>query len=88
MSGELTRAILAPIGVARVSFPARRLGLAALAALAVIASSCSAKKTVRYKMTVEVETPQGLRTGHSVRAVTIVTPAPELALPQYASGLF
>ena len=37
---------------------------------------CGSTETVRYRMTVEVETPQGLRTGSSVREVAYYTPWP------------
>jgi hypothetical protein len=52
-------------------------GLARLAALLIPASllaACGSTERVRYKMTVEVETPQGLRTGFAVRESLYRTP--------------
>jgi len=46
-----------------------RLVFAFLAAL--LLAGCTSNETFRYRMTVEVETPEGLRTGSSVREVEI-----------------
>lgn len=43
------------------------VGVLALAALGL--ARCGSANTFRYKLTVEVETPQGLRTGSAVRAL-------------------
>lgn len=40
---------------------------AVLAPLALLVSGCGPAEKFRYKMTVEVETPEGLRTGYAVR---------------------
>jgi hypothetical protein len=42
--------------------------------MVVLLTRCGSTQTVRYRMTVEVETPQGLRTGSSVREVTAYSP--------------
>ena len=47
---------------------------------------CSWTHTVRYRMTVEVETPQGLRTGSSVREVADYTPWPIPMLGEARGG--
>lgn len=60
------------------------LGVAVLLiATAAIAADLGIKVTTqkaswRYKMTVEVETPEGLKTGSAVREVTVVRPEPEI----------
>lgn len=60
------------------------LGVAALlVATAAIAADLGIKVTTqkaswRYKMTVEVETPEGIKTGSAVREVTVVKPTPEI----------
>lgn len=45
------------------------LGLAS-AGLAIALGGCSFRPSFRYKMTVEVQTPQGVKTGHAVREVS------------------
>lgn len=49
------------------------LGLMALGA-AVVLGGCGSRRTLRYKMTVEVETPQGVKTGFAVREIVIRRP--------------
>ncbi len=41
---------------------------------AVLLGGCADTSSYRYKMTVEVETPDGLRTGNAVREVTVTRP--------------
>lgn len=49
---------------------------AVLAPLALLVTGCGSTEKLRYKMTVEVETPQGIKTGDAVREVTHSTPPP------------
>lgn len=49
---------------------------AVLAPLALLVTGCGSTEKFRYKMTVEVETPQGIKTGDAVREVTHSTPPP------------
>ncbi|HKX90716.1 MAG TPA: hypothetical protein VJM13_16000, partial [Sphingopyxis sp.] len=37
---------------------------------AMLLSSCSQKETVRFRMTVEVQTPKGIRSGSSVMEIS------------------
>src|SRR5688572_22804894 len=46
-------------------------GLAVIAAMFAWSYVSDMRNTVRYRMTVEVETPEGLRTGSAVREVTL-----------------
>jgi hypothetical protein len=55
----------------RRNFTLGALSLGALLAL----TACSTVEKSRYKMTVEVETPQGLKTGFAVREIRHSTPA-------------
>lgn len=48
--------------------------LAALTAGSFLLSSCGSSDRTRYKMTVEVETPQGLVSGYAVREIVVTTP--------------
>lgn len=56
----------------------RRAFLAAsgLAALILALPACGSTDRMRYRMTVEVDTPQGLRTGSAVREITHSVPPP------------
>lgn len=60
---------------------ARRKMLTSIAiAGALLLSGCGSTEKYRYKMTVEVETPDGLKTGSAVREIVIRTP-PSIPLP-------
>ncbi len=50
-------------------------GTIVIAAASLLLSACGSTERVRYKMVVEVETPEGLRTGSAVREVTAHHPA-------------
>ncbi len=50
------------------------VGLTALVAGSFLLSSCGSSERTRYKMTVEVETPQGLVSGYAVREIVRTTP--------------
>lgn len=54
---------------------ARRSALGAMAGAAVLLAGCNktSSNSLRYKMTVEVETPQGLKSGFAVREMTLAT---------------
>lgn len=50
------------------------LGFAVLAAFGLALSGCTKRESFSYRMTVEVETPQGLRTGSSVIKLSVSDP--------------
>lgn len=52
------------------------LSLIFFAAASLLLSACGSTERVRYKMVVEVETPEGLRTGSAVREVSYVHASP------------
>lgn len=64
----------------------RVLGLVAGGAAALLASCSEQSNTGRFKITVEVETPEGLRSGYSV-VEEMITPAPwySISESQYSS---
>jgi hypothetical protein len=47
-----------------------------MALLCALLGACGRTESVRYKMTVEVETPEGLKSGSAVRKVTYYEPPP------------
>jgi hypothetical protein len=48
--------------------------------LTALVGACGSPDRTRYKMTVDVETPEGMRSGHAVRQVTFTKP-PNIPLP-------
>jgi hypothetical protein len=48
----------------------RRAFVGVAGAMAILLSGCGSSETFRYKMAVELETPQGVKTGFSVREVS------------------
>lgn len=63
------------------------LKLAIVSSLALMLSGCYRHETFRYRMTVEVETPQGLRTGSSVIEVKVSDPGRgPLVFPEEGTG--
>lgn len=61
------------------------LGLVAGGAAALLAG-CGSTERYRYKMTVEVETPQGPRSGYAVREIVIRTPPSIPMLGEHRTG--